>query len=494
MAEYIESTKLQDISTWLKNAKPKELYDSSVVTFKIAQVLPGDAIWLPLGHVFIEKALNSHSVTLKIPSMMFDADARDDFLLLVNQLPVKPTLSALQLFMTNLKLLAPRDCEDDDVQPTPVGQAEVQVKQEVPDVGEHDDLAITEEDLLAFTFGSRQLPVDSWDDMKRIVDGCKSHMFERFLEWKGITETWAEAYTAQWGMSRDSGLADVKKDIDEYLKFLHGLFKKQRSDDPDDEQTGRRTGDTGTKNVTIQVQGSQDELQTTNSIEENKQPNETEHEEKPKETKQDNEIEDDAEKTRKRKEMEPEETNEPKDEKSKDRETMEPEETNEPKETETDHEKSKDRKTMEAENTEERNEMEPEETKNRQKMEAEKTEERNDMEAEETKNRQEMEAEKTEERTEMEPEETEERKEMEPGETEERKEMEPGETEERKEMEPGEIKERKEMEPEEIKEHKEKIHGDGDDKSEPKKHDRLTEEKAILNRMTLRGEGGLYLA
>lgn len=61
-----ESNELKKLMGWLKGASPKEIPAGSVTTFQLGQILPGDAVFLPFGSIFVEKALNAHSVTLKV--------------------------------------------------------------------------------------------------------------------------------------------------------------------------------------------------------------------------------------------------------------------------------------------------------------------------------------------------------------------------------------------------------------------------------------------
>ena len=94
VASFIESNELKKLMGWLKGASTKEIPAGSVTTFQLGQILPGDAVFLPFGSIFVEKALNAHSVTLKVPMNIFDSDCKDDFLVLVDQVPAKPAIEA----------------------------------------------------------------------------------------------------------------------------------------------------------------------------------------------------------------------------------------------------------------------------------------------------------------------------------------------------------------------------------------------------------------
>lgn len=64
--EYVESSELQDVLNFVQTATPKSLSPGSVPSFQVAQILTGDCLYLPFGFVFLERALNGDSITLKV--------------------------------------------------------------------------------------------------------------------------------------------------------------------------------------------------------------------------------------------------------------------------------------------------------------------------------------------------------------------------------------------------------------------------------------------
>ena len=201
---------------------------------------------------------------------MFDSDCKDDFLVLVDQVPVKPAIEALRLLMHGTDFTDPtmgstgvtgdvkEEIEDREVGADTNGisstTADIEkgndTMNKVDDFDEHDELAITEEDLLAFANGSRNLLECDYEQMRRIVTGCKCHRFDEFM--RGLSEKEAEDFKDCWG-NREK-LADVQKDVQGYLQFVKCLFKKQKTGDSDsDSDHGNTAGQVPEQTHVVEV-------------------------------------------------------------------------------------------------------------------------------------------------------------------------------------------------------------------------------------------------
>ena len=64
--EFTEATTAGEALDFMKNAQPDSFPDGSVPSFQVGQLLPGDALVLPMATIYLEKAINAHSITLKV--------------------------------------------------------------------------------------------------------------------------------------------------------------------------------------------------------------------------------------------------------------------------------------------------------------------------------------------------------------------------------------------------------------------------------------------
>lgn len=67
--EFIEGNSLADCIDFLKRVTNKDLADcpGSVPSLAVNQVLLGDVVYLPLGYMFLERAVSANSVCIKVP-------------------------------------------------------------------------------------------------------------------------------------------------------------------------------------------------------------------------------------------------------------------------------------------------------------------------------------------------------------------------------------------------------------------------------------------
>ena len=63
--EFTEAKDMDTILNFMRAAEPDALPAGSVPSFQAGQLLPGDALFLPMVAVYLEKAINANSITLK---------------------------------------------------------------------------------------------------------------------------------------------------------------------------------------------------------------------------------------------------------------------------------------------------------------------------------------------------------------------------------------------------------------------------------------------
>ena len=220
----------------------------------VAHVLPGDAVYLPMGCFFLEKALNAHSINIKVPIQIFDNESKQAFLQMHEKVPHKPTIAALKLLLDRTQLVDPDGLHE----PGPAQEpSHVKIEKEKDDdgnggggvgvggvdtnsIGAHTvadaagdatltPLAVPHDAnappppgiLVDFASGKRSLWECDKNEVTSLLKVCKGYKFDKFvaymlanyadLDEEGLRQTWnADAADSE----------EPEKDIQLYLAFL----------------------------------------------------------------------------------------------------------------------------------------------------------------------------------------------------------------------------------------------------------------------------------
>ena len=63
--EFIEADSIKSVLDFLKSANTENLKDGSVPSLVVGRIAVGDLVWMPMAYMFVEKAVNAHSVSIK---------------------------------------------------------------------------------------------------------------------------------------------------------------------------------------------------------------------------------------------------------------------------------------------------------------------------------------------------------------------------------------------------------------------------------------------
>ena len=64
--EFSEATSLKDALQFMKDMDPEKLPAGSVPSFMVGNISANDAVFLPMGCLFVEKAINANSICAKV--------------------------------------------------------------------------------------------------------------------------------------------------------------------------------------------------------------------------------------------------------------------------------------------------------------------------------------------------------------------------------------------------------------------------------------------
>ena len=70
--DFIENPSLQACTEFMRMSTPSDLPAGSVPSFLVNQVMVGDVMVMPMGYMFVEKAVNSNSICIKVARMIHD--------------------------------------------------------------------------------------------------------------------------------------------------------------------------------------------------------------------------------------------------------------------------------------------------------------------------------------------------------------------------------------------------------------------------------------
>ena len=68
VSEFLEEETMESWRSWLEQLTVASLTKNptSVPSLLVAQILPGDIVWLPMGYYFLEKAIGADAITFKV--------------------------------------------------------------------------------------------------------------------------------------------------------------------------------------------------------------------------------------------------------------------------------------------------------------------------------------------------------------------------------------------------------------------------------------------